>query len=118
MNGYEIMEYHLDRGCTRVWCRVFEFFWTCSRKTSNRRNNYSPRRRFYTAVNGIYNKMASPALYGKNLSYELVDVISKRYQPLPVNTYLAALSTFAYGREREKNVGKYMDHGLQHDFEV
>ena len=31
---------------------------------------------FYTAVNGIYNKMASPALYGKNLSYELVDVIS------------------------------------------
>ena len=25
MNGYEIMEYHLDRGCTRVWCRVFEF---------------------------------------------------------------------------------------------
>ena len=19
------MKYHLDRGCTRVWCRVFEF---------------------------------------------------------------------------------------------
>ena len=25
MNGYEIMEYHLDRDYTRVWCRVFEF---------------------------------------------------------------------------------------------
>lgn len=51
---------------------------------------------FYTAVNGIYNKMSSSALYGKNLSYELVDVISKRYQSLPVNTYLTALNTFAY----------------------
>ena len=52
--------------------------------------------RFYTAVNGIYNKVASTALYGKNLSYELVDVISKRYAPLQSNTYLTALSTFDY----------------------
>ena len=57
---------------------------------------FATRGGFYTAVNGIYNKMASPALYGKNLSYELVDVISKRYVPLQVNTYLTALSTFAY----------------------
>ena len=57
---------------------------------------FATRGGFYTAVNGIYNKMASSALYGKNLSYELVDVISKRYQPLSVNTYLTALSTFAY----------------------
>ena len=57
---------------------------------------FATRGGFYTAVNGIYNKMASSALYGKNLSYELVDVISKRYQPLPVNTYLTALSTFSY----------------------
>lgn len=40
--------------------------------------------------------MASTALYGKNLSYELVDVISKRYAPLQSNTYLTALSTFDY----------------------
>ena len=57
---------------------------------------FATRGGFYTAVNGIYNKMASSALYGKSLSYELVDVISKRYQPLPVNTYLTALSTFSY----------------------
>ena len=63
---------------------------------------FATRGGFYTAVNGIYNKMASPALYGKNLSYELVDVISKRYQPLPVNTYLTALSTFAYTDENVK----------------
>ncbi|MEI3422212.1 MAG: RagB/SusD family nutrient uptake outer membrane protein [Butyricimonas faecihominis] len=57
---------------------------------------FSTRGGFYTAVNGIYNKMASTALYGKNLSYELVDVISKRYAPLQSNTYLTALSTFDY----------------------
>ena len=57
---------------------------------------FATRGGFYTAVNGIYNKMASPALYGKNLSYELVDVISKRYAPLQSNTYLTALSTFDY----------------------
>ena len=63
---------------------------------------FATRGGFYTAVNGMYNKMASSALYGKNLSYELVDVISKRYQPLPVNTYLTALSTFAYTDEDVK----------------
>ena len=63
---------------------------------------FATRGGFYTAVNGMYNKMASSALYGKNLSYELVDVISKRYQPLPVNTYLIALSTFAYTDEDVK----------------
>ena len=42
---------------------------------------FATRGGFYTAVNGIYNKMASTSLYGKSLSYELVDVISKRYLP-------------------------------------
>ena len=57
---------------------------------------FATRGGFYTAVNGIYNKVASTALYGKNLSYELVDVISKRYAPLQSNTYLTALSTLDY----------------------
>ena len=57
---------------------------------------FSTRGGFYMAVNGIYNKVASTALYGKNLSYELVDVISKRNSPLQANTYLTALSTFDY----------------------
>ena len=57
---------------------------------------FSTRGGFYMAVNGIYNKVASTALYGKNLSYELVDVISKRYSPLQANTYLTALSSFDY----------------------
>ena len=57
---------------------------------------FATRGGYYMAVNGIYNKIAASALYGKNLSFELVDVISKRYQPLLANTYLTALSTFAY----------------------
>ena len=57
---------------------------------------FATRGGYYMAVNGIYNKIAASALYGKNLSFELVDVISKRYQPLLANTYLTALSMFAY----------------------
>lgn len=40
--------------------------------------------------------MASSSLYGANLSYGLVDVISKRYMPLSANTYLTALANFTY----------------------
>ena len=57
---------------------------------------FATRGGYYMAVRRIYTKIAASALYGKNLSFELVDVISKRYQPLLANTYLTALSTFAY----------------------
>lgn len=60
---------------------------------------------FYTAVNGIYNKMASSYLYGGNLSYSLVDVISKRYIPLSTSTYLTALVNFSY---TDESVGKQL----------
>ena len=57
---------------------------------------FATRGGFYTAANGIYNKMASSYLYGSNLSYGLVDVISKRYIPLSTSTYLTALANFNY----------------------
>ena len=57
---------------------------------------FATRGGFYTATNGIYNKMASSYLYGSNLSYGLVDVISKRYIPLSTSTYLTALANFNY----------------------
>ena len=34
---------------------------------------------YYTAMNGLYNNLTSNSLYGKNLSYELIDVISKSH---------------------------------------
>lgn len=52
---------------------------------------------FYTATNGVYNMLASSYLYGGNLSYGLVDIISKRYLPVTSNTYFTALATFDYG---------------------
>lgn len=36
---------------------------------------------FYSAVNGVYNRMASDVLYGRNLSYGMIDVMAQRYMP-------------------------------------
>ena len=34
----------------------------------------------YAAVNGIYNQMSTSDLYGKNLSYEFIDILGQRYE--------------------------------------
>ena len=54
---------------------------------------------YYTAMNGLYNNLTSNSLYGKNLSYELIDVISKRYAPLAKSTYLTSLNSWGYAEE-------------------
>jgi len=54
---------------------------------------------FYTASNGIYNMLASNSLYGKSLTYEMIDVLSKRYVVSPVNIYLTALNNWDYADE-------------------
>lgn len=41
---------------------------------------FNTRAGFYSAVNGTYNILASNSLYGKNLSWGAVDLMSKRYQ--------------------------------------
>ncbi|MEG2226940.1 MAG: RagB/SusD family nutrient uptake outer membrane protein [Odoribacter sp.] len=51
---------------------------------------------FYSALNGVYTNLASNALYGRNLSYEMLDVIAKRYNPNTTNTYLTQLNAFTY----------------------
>ena len=53
---------------------------------------------YYTAMNGLYNNLTSNSLYGKNLSYELIDVISKRYAPLAKSTYLTSLLGICGGK--------------------
>lgn len=40
---------------------------------------YSSKVGFYTAANGIYDGLASSALYGKNMTWEALDLMSKRY---------------------------------------
>lgn len=54
---------------------------------------------YYTAMNGLYNNLTSNSLYGKNLSYELIDIISKRYAPLAKSTYLTSLNSWGYAEE-------------------
>lgn len=61
---------------------------------------------YYTAMNGLYNNLTSNSLYGKNLSYELIDVISKRYAPLAKSTYLTSLNSWGYA---EENVSKALE---------
>ena len=61
---------------------------------------------YYTAMNGLYNNLTSNSLYGKNLSYEVIDVISKRYAPLAKSTYLTSLNSWGYA---EENVSKALE---------
>ena len=61
---------------------------------------------YYTAMNGLYNNLTSNSLDGKNLSYELIDVISKRYAPLAKSTYLTSLNSWGYA---EENVSKALE---------
>lgn len=52
---------------------------------------------FYTAANGIYNNIASNALYGRNLTYEMIEFLGKRYTFNNTgNAYYTALNTLNY----------------------
>lgn len=43
---------------------------------------FATRSGFYAAVNGVYNKLVSNSLYGRNLSYEMIDVMALCYNPI------------------------------------
>ncbi len=40
---------------------------------------FSTKGGFYTALNGVYNNISSDNLYGKRLSWELIDIVAQRY---------------------------------------
>jgi len=40
---------------------------------------FSTKDGFYAALNGIYNKLGSDNLYGKQLTWEMIDIIAQRY---------------------------------------
>ena len=59
---------------------------------------------FYTTVNGIYTRMGTNSLYGKDLSYEFVDIIGQRYTVTQTDEdsysrYLRALTQWNYSEE-------------------
>ena len=43
---------------------------------------FSSKQGFYTAVNGVYNRLIDDVLYGKNLTWGMLDIMGKRY-PTP-----------------------------------
>lgn len=51
---------------------------------------------FVSAVNGVYNNIAAVSLYGKNLSYEMLDIMAYRYNPDKQLTYYTALVSGNY----------------------
>ena len=58
----------------------------------------------YAAVNGIYNQMSGSSLYGKNLSYEFIDILGQRYEVNQTDEtgyakYCRALVGYDYSQE-------------------
>lgn len=59
---------------------------------------------FYATVNGIYNRMGGNSLYGKYLSYEMIDILGQYYtveqsDESSYYKYLRALTTWDYSNE-------------------
>lgn len=59
---------------------------------------------FYSAVNGVYNRMAGTSLYGQTLSYEAIDILGQYYTVEQSDQgsyyqYLRALTTWDYNEE-------------------
>ncbi|MDR1274753.1 MAG: RagB/SusD family nutrient uptake outer membrane protein, partial [Odoribacteraceae bacterium] len=58
---------------------------------------FATRGGFYAAANGIYDGLAADALYGRNLSYEMIDILGKRHVTIDANEYFKQLNAFNYG---------------------
>lgn len=69
------------------------------------KQQFSQKTGFYATVNGVYNRMSGGALYGRYLSYELIDVLSQRYQVNQTDeddhsNYLRALVNWNYSDDQ------------------
>lgn len=65
---------------------------------------FATRSGFYAAVNGVYNKLVSNSLYGRNLSYEMIDVMALRYSPISTTgSMLSDAVTANYSGEQMKS---------------
>lgn len=57
---------------------------------------YGTKSGFYAAQNGVYDGLASDELYGKQMTWEAVDVLSQSYSSESVSTYYKNLTGGAY----------------------
>ncbi len=68
------------------------------------RQQFSTKNGFYATVNGIYNRMGGANLYGKYLSYEMIDLLGQRYTVNNTDedghsAYLRALVSWDYSND-------------------
>lgn len=57
---------------------------------------YNSKAGFYSASSGVYNGMATNALYGRSMTYEMMDIIGKRYKVIDANLYFRDLNAYNY----------------------
>ena len=95
----KVLNILLVLGCLTIASACSNFLDVQPKDQQSEEQLFATKGGFYTATNGVYNKLASDELYGSDLSYGLVDLISKRYNPISSNTYFTALAGFNYGNE-------------------
>ena len=66
---------------------------------------FSSKDGFYAAVNGVYNRMSGNSLYGKYLSYDMIDILGQYYaveqsDESDYYKYLRALTEWDYSNGR------------------
>lgn len=57
---------------------------------------YATKSGFYTAENGVYDALSSDDLYGKQMTWEAVDLMSKRYSTTKCTQYMKDLAANSY----------------------
>ena len=82
--------------CICLYASCSNFLDVQPKNVQSEKQLFAARGGFYTAVNGVYDKLSSASLYGGNLSYSLVDVIAKCYEPMTSSMYFQALVTASY----------------------
>lgn len=85
-------------------CSCTDWLETQPNDKQSEQQQFATKNGFYAAVNGIYNRMGSNTLYGKNLSYEMIDILGQYYQVEKDNEasyykYLRALADWDYNNE-------------------
>lgn len=58
---------------------------------------------FKDALMGVYIGMTDPALYGKDMTWNLVDLLSQQYATLPTNANYAGIQRFRYDTQRSSD---------------
>ena len=69
---------------------------------------FSSKDGFYAAVNGVYNRMSGNSLYGKYLSYDMIDILGQ---------YYAVEQSDESERVGYRRTEQYMERSLFDDYE-